>query len=384
MSAWPTQLLGQIAEIERRIILPENIRSDLPYVGLEHIVSGGDFVDVGPVENGELRSTKFSFSADHILYGKLRPYLAKIAAPGFAGVCSTEIVPIRPGPQMDRGFLLHFLRQPEQIELATTRSAGANLPRLSPAELAKFTIPVPPLSEQRRIAAILDQADALRAKRRAALAQLDEMAQAIFVEMFGSPNDTVGRAYNAKLGDVAAFYSGTTLPLGPKFDGQKDGYLLLKVSDLNSPENSRFIYRSATWSLKSGSNASTCPATAVIFPKRGGAIGTNKKRLLTRPAILDPNLMGVVSKDKVLGSDYLFGWFNMFNLEEIASGSSVPQLNKQDLAPLPISIPPVTLQNEYERRMKVLLHAQSLMQEGARASDSLFASLQHRAFRGEL
>ena len=168
MSIWPTRLLGQVAEIERTMVSPEDIVSGTPYVGLEHIISGGELIGVGPAVNGELRSTKFRFSSDHILYGKLRPYLAKIAAPDFTGVCSTEIVPIRPGPYMSRGFLLHFLRQPNQIELATARSAGANLPRLSPAELAKFAIPVPPLSEPRRIAEILDQAEALRAKRRAA------------------------------------------------------------------------------------------------------------------------------------------------------------------------------------------------------------------------
>ncbi len=185
MTAWPEVALQDVAILERDAVAPDAIEDGTTYVGLEHITTGGDFVNVGTVEGGDLKSTKFAFSPVHVLYGKLRPYLGKIARPDFSGVCTTEIIPIRPGRKLDRSFLVHFLRQPEQIELATARSAGANLPRLSPNELAKFKIPLPPVSEQRRIAAILDQADVLRAKRRAALAQLDEMAQALFVEMFG-------------------------------------------------------------------------------------------------------------------------------------------------------------------------------------------------------
>ncbi len=185
MRKWPEVLLQDVAVLERDAVAPDAIQDGTTYVGLEHIAAGGELVNVGPVDGGDLKSIKFAFSAAHVLYGKLRPYLGKIARPNFSGVCTTEIVPIRPGKRLDRDYLLHFLRQPEQIELATARSAGANLPRLSPNELARFSIPLPPLPEQRRIAAILDQADALRAKRRAALAQLNEMAKAIFVEMFG-------------------------------------------------------------------------------------------------------------------------------------------------------------------------------------------------------
>jgi type I restriction enzyme S subunit len=64
---------------------------------------------------------------------------------------------------------------------------GATFKEVSKSVVARIEVPVPPIEEQRRIAAILDEADALRAKRRAALVQLDEMAQAIFVEMFGTP-----------------------------------------------------------------------------------------------------------------------------------------------------------------------------------------------------
>src|SRR5207248_4972099 len=79
----------------------------------------------------------------------------------------------------------HFLRQPHMIEYAASQAVGVNLPRLSPSVLESFRIPLPSPIEQRRIAAILDKADELRAKRRAALTQLDTLSQSIFIDLFG-------------------------------------------------------------------------------------------------------------------------------------------------------------------------------------------------------
>src|SRR5205823_10168736 len=106
-----------------------------------------------------------------------------------------DILPILPGKSLDRDFLCHFLRQPRMVELATAKATGANLPRLSPKVLGEFEIPLLPLSEQRRIAVILDKADELRAKRQSALEQLSGLIQAMFAEIFGDshlPKRTIG------------------------------------------------------------------------------------------------------------------------------------------------------------------------------------------------
>jgi type I restriction enzyme S subunit len=145
---------------------PRDIRSGTTYVGLENIAEGGEFNGVRPVDAGELASSKFAFTSRHILYGKLRPYLRKVASPDFDGVCSTDILPLLPGKNLDRSYLKHFLRLESSVAFATSRSVGVNLPRISPTVLGTISVPVPPIDEQRRIAAILDQAEALRAKRR--------------------------------------------------------------------------------------------------------------------------------------------------------------------------------------------------------------------------
>ena len=182
---WTTVKLAEIATIERDQIDPSAIQKGTSYLGLEHIEAGGRILKEHIVKNGELSSVKFQFTKSHVLFGKLRPYLAKIALPDFAGICSTDILPIRPGPHLDRAYLAYFLRQPNIVAEAEIRSTGANLPRLSPRALADFDVPLPPIGEQRRIAAILDKADAIRRKREQALVLADDFLRSAYLNLVG-------------------------------------------------------------------------------------------------------------------------------------------------------------------------------------------------------
>ncbi|TPE53930.1 restriction endonuclease subunit S, partial [Amaricoccus solimangrovi] len=212
--SWPMVALHELAEIERRAVEPRDIRTGTTYVGLEHIGSWGAFFAPITVSAGELASNKFRFDSETILYGKLRPYLAKIVAPDRSGVCSTDILPIRPGKRVDRMFLLHYLRSPAQVAEAANKSTGINLPRLPPSELATTEIPLPPLAEQRRIAGILDAADALRRRRREALALLDALPGAIFAEMFGDPVERSRDREFVPLGEITSKVGSGATPRG--------------------------------------------------------------------------------------------------------------------------------------------------------------------------
>ena len=210
--------------------------------------------------------------------------------------------------------------------------------------LKETQIPLPPLPEQRRIAEILDKADTLRAKRRAALAQLDTLTQSIFLDMFGDPAANPKGWPYSRLGDVTDFYAGSTLPSGDAFDGQADGYFLLKVSDMNLAGNEVYLESCQQWSAEPGAASSTCPAASIVIPKRGGAIGTNKKRIAVRPSVLDPNLMAIWPRPDLIELSFLYSWLLRLDLASITSGSSVPQLNKRDLDPLSIPVPPLEAQ----------------------------------------
>ncbi len=88
---------------------------------------------------------------------------------------------------VDAIYFGHVLRSPTVLEDALKRKTGSAIRRIILSDLKKVKIPLPSIEEQQRIADILDRAEALRAKRRAALAQLDELVQSIFIEMFGNP-----------------------------------------------------------------------------------------------------------------------------------------------------------------------------------------------------
>jgi hypothetical protein len=111
-TAVKTVPLHEVATIERAVVDPAHIRKGTLYVGLEHMDSDGQVVHVQTVDEGELASSKFAFSSAHILYGKLRPYLAKIARPNFSGVCSTDILPILPGKNLSRDFEIGHVPPP--------------------------------------------------------------------------------------------------------------------------------------------------------------------------------------------------------------------------------------------------------------------------------
>ncbi len=282
---------------------------------------------------------------------------------------------LRPRIEADAKYLYHYLRQLRLIEGGYDRHFKY---------LKRSSIPLPPLAEQRRIAEILDKADALRAKRRAALAKLDTFTQSIFLDMFGDPATNPKGWPWYRLGDVTAFFAGSTLPAGEQFTGQRDGYFLLKVSDMNLPGNSNYFETCQLWSSMPGAASCTCPAGSVVIPKRGGAIGTNKKRITTRPSVLDPNLMAIVPRPGQVELQFLYGWLLRLDLAFIASGSSVPQLNKRDLDPLSIAVPPVDLQGQYAHRLEAVEGIAAVQRAAVANLDGLHGSLRHRAFRGEL
>jgi type I restriction enzyme S subunit len=102
--------------------------------------------------------------------------------------------------KFDERFLLHVLRS--GYAKFQARGVGSTFINISSEELSNFEVPLVPFSEQRRIAAILDQAEALRAKRRYALAKLDTLTQSLFLDLFGDPATNPKHWPTAQLGDV--------------------------------------------------------------------------------------------------------------------------------------------------------------------------------------
>lgn len=181
--------------------------------------------------------------------------------------------------------------------------------------------------------------------KRSELLKLDELIKARFVEMFGDPQDSKSKWKKSTIEKCCTLKSGKTLPRNIENEGGNIPYV--KVKDMNSLENMTYITTSTRFVSDKTANKSIFPVGTVIFPKRGGAIGTNKKRLTKVPICADLNIMGVIPDNTRISSYYLFEYFNMVDLNTLNNGSSVPQINNKDINPLNINIPPLSLQNEF-------------------------------------
>jgi type I restriction enzyme S subunit len=199
--------LGEVASLERKSLLPEEIETGTSYLGLEHIESGGRILGYQRVGAGELQSNKFMFDPGTLLYGKLRPYLAKICIPDREGCCSTDILPIRPSQELDISYLKHVLLWKPYVDKANSLCSGANLPRISPSSLLGIEIPLPPLEEQRRIAAILDKANELNRLRKRQQSLCRDVELSIYYKEFGSPATNPFNWPTASLAEMAEIFS---------------------------------------------------------------------------------------------------------------------------------------------------------------------------------
>lgn len=372
--------LGAVAEFARDGVLPNQIKSGTLFVGLENIKKGGGFEGVSTVDEGELASTKFAFTPKHVLYGKLRPYLAKIALPDFEGVCSTDIIPILPGPKLDRRYLAHYLLTPRMIALASDRAAGANLPRLSPRVLIEFPIPLPPIEEQRRIAAMLDKAEELRAKRRAAIALLDQLPQAIFLEMFGDPAvnsmdwPVVRVADIAEKVDYGVTASAKNTPVGPKF---------LRITDIQHGQVRWDSVPFCTCTERERA-ASQLRTGDIVFARTGATTG--KSFLITEcpeGAVFASYLIRV-RPNHAIAPWYLAQFFQSdaywAQVGAKMRGAGQPGVNSTSLKELTLPLPSVDLQQRFAARVDAIHRAKAAPQSALAECDALFASLQASAF----
>jgi type I restriction enzyme S subunit len=381
---WKTVALDEIATIERDAIQPGAISQGTAYLGLEHIESGGKILSAKPVDEGELASSKFKFTERHVLYGKLRPYLAKIACPDFTGICSTDILPILPGPHLERRFLCYFLRQPSMVDYANSRSAGANLPRLSPSALAGFEIPLPPLAEQRRIAEVLDKAEALRAKRRTALAQLDSLTQSLFLDLFGDPTSIFQKWPTKKLGELLDFLTSGSRGWAEHYSEsgdlflriqnvRRDQLLLDDVAYVKAPQTAEAKRTRVQPGDVLFSITADLGRTAVV-PDGLGTAYINQHLSILRTKALVPRFLSAYFATPS-GERQVFGK----NRQAVKAG-----LNFDDIRSFLIPVPPLDLQREFARRVAAVEKLKTAQRAALAELDALFASLQHRAFRGEL
>ena len=336
----------------------------------------------------KLGSSTYPFEAGTVLYSKLRPYLNKVVLADDAGVATTELVPLRCKPEkLLPQYLAHYLRSSEFLGFANTVVAGAKMPRMVMSEFWQHKIPLLPLSEQRRIAAILDQADALRAKRREALAQLDSLTQSIFIEMFGDPVLNPKKWPSAGIESVCDLIVDCVNRTAPVVDSPTPFKMIRTSNVKNGKVNLVDVRCVAEETFERWNRRATPRKNDVLLTREApvgecGIIDTDDKVFLGQRMMLYR-----VNEEQMTPQYLLFSFRNQFLQNQFStngSGSTVKHLPLPACRSFQLRLPPVEIQRQFSRRVIALEALKVHQMDAASELDTLFASLQHRAFRGEL
>lgn len=305
------------------------------------------------------------------------------------GIINQALLKLTPSKKVSNIFLKLWMQSQSFQDSIKEYSQGAAIQNVaSVAILKKIEIPLPPLPEQQRIVAILDEAFASIAKAKANAEQNLKNAKELFESYLQSVFATKGEGWEEKrLGEVCEFKSGTTIPIA--LERNEGDVLYTKVGDMNLPENQVEINTSSRF-VKSIEikNNQIIPKGSIIFPKRGGAIATNKKRKIIKPTIVDLNTMAIIPSKKI-DKDFLFHWFQQIDLNDISNGTSIPQINNYSFDEVYISFPislstQQTIVNKLDALSAEIKKLEAIYQQKLNDLEELKKSVLQKAFNGDL
>ena len=221
---WMRTTLGGTCDLVSEKVDPSTAGAATPYVGLEHIEPGVGRISTWGVV-AAVTSLVARFQVGDVLFGRLRPYLRKVALAESEGVCSPEVLVLRARPDIILPGYLHLICSSEQaIEHAVAMSAGSRMPRTSPADLASFEFVVPPLSVQRRIVDLMAHLDNHIANLRAEQAAATQVLSRLRAEVYGSGADRI------RLGDLARVDRGASW--SAKQEIEEGGHPVIRIANV--------------------------------------------------------------------------------------------------------------------------------------------------------
>lgn len=301
------------------------------------------------------------------------------------GAGSTEFHVIRPGPRLHGRYALHYLRQSPVRESGTLRMTGSGGQRRVPVSyLLNLPLPVPTIEEQRRLAAILDAADAIRTKRRHILAHMDALTNALFDVMFG------GSAFPTEpLGNLASITSGltkgrrtsaptTAIPYLAVANVQSGHFRLgqVKTIEATDGEIARFALRDGDLVLTEGGDPDKLGRGAVWRSQIPLCLHQNHifRVRISRASLQPEYLAAYIASPKA----------RSYFLRAAKQTTGIASINMKQLRGLSVPVPPVDRQAEYVAALDAINTQRARVERALTLDDELFASLQYRAFRGEL
>ena len=280
-------------------------------------------------------------------------------------------------------FLFWWLKAQEKH--VQSKGRGATFKEVSKKIVEDLQIPLPPLPEQKRIAAILDAADALRAKRREALAQLDTLLQSTFLDMFGDPVTNPMGWEKPRLEDLCKKVIDCPHST-PRWTGS--GVVCLRTSNLGKGEwnwaDTRFVteedYAERT------RRSEVLPNDIIL--SREGTVGVLALVDEGMRLCMGQRLVQLRVNDSQLDPPFLLNLLlhNLApeRLSRLMAGSTSKHLNVKELRKLPVLLPPLYIQHRFAAIVESVEQQKASQRTHLAELDTLFASLQSRAFRGDL
>ena len=331
--------------------------------------------------------------ADDVLVATVRPNLNGVALVNgdhHGMTASTGFCVLRPDKdKLDSRFLFHWVKTDVFVRRMVDVATGANYPAVSDAKVKASNVPLPPLPDQKRIARILDAADALRAKRREALAQLDTLLQSTFLDMFADPVTNPMEWQEQSLGDLTQ--SGFRNGLSPSTKGTVDG----EVLTLSAITRGRFDFaarKSARFDKQPPPSQRLRTDTFLICRGNGNkqlvGAGAYPDRSSSRVCFPDTMISVMVDSDAILPA-YLENVWRSWRVRcQIERGARTTngthKINQRLLSSVVFPVPPTDIQLRFAGIAESIEEQAASQRAHLAELDTLFASLQSRAFQGTL
>lgn len=388
--------LGEVADLRAGFGFPTSLQGKM--------LGDYPFAKVGDISRASRAGKKYLTATDNYVdEGDLTVLKAKTVPPGsvlFAKIgeairqnhrvladhemlIDNNAMAAVPRESIEPEYLYRYLQTVDLYKFASSTT----VPSLRKSELEKISVPLPRLAEQRRIAAILDHADALRAKRREALARLDELGDSVYADMFVDPSCHVRQV---RLDEVSEIASGITK--GRKVNGaplrevpylavanvqdKKLDLTAVKTIEATDAEIARWHLQRNDLLLTEGGDPDKLGRGSLWREELPEAIHQNHVfRVRPDTSQVDPTYL-----NWTVGSRRGKAYF----LRSAKQTTGIASINSTQLKAFPLELPPKDVQERFAQRIRAIDSMRGHHCTALAELDALFASIQSRAFRGEL
>ncbi|MBI5942974.1 MAG: restriction endonuclease subunit S [Chloroflexi bacterium] len=296
-------------------------------------------------------------------------------------VFASYLIRIRPNKELiDPEYLAYYFQTPEYWRQIDIGSVGAIQGGLNATKLSELKIPLPPLTEQKRIASLLARADRLRHLRRTAHDLGESLLQSVFLEMFGDPVENTKHWQCYELGEIANVERGRFSPRprnDPKYYGGK--YPFIQTGDISASGGIVTEY-SQTLNELGIKVSKAFDVGTIVIAIVGATIG--ESAILGIKTYCPDSIIGITPNPKKCNSQYLNYvmryWKPVFRAQ--APETARANINIGIVKPIPVPVPPLSLQEEFAGVVARVESLRGRMSEGERQVEGLFESLLAEAF----